>query len=145
LRDSQGGGSEISLVVFRVVFYFSSVYFLLMGIMLMVFPRLLTRSAGLQSPIILGMLRGAGGSIIPYSLLYALVAMKPKERRWAAAIIAVANVAALSLDLISVLLKEYSLSYAMIDIPIELLSLLVVLWFYSPQNSQPRAEKSVCR
>lgn len=69
------------------------------------------------------MLRGAGGSILPYSLLYIMIARKPFERKWALTIIALANVIALILDFGSVLMDEFQLSYAMIDVPFEVLSL----------------------
>jgi hypothetical protein len=77
------------------------------------------------------MLRGAGGSIIPYSLIYVLIALKPVERRWAAYIIALANGIAIILDFTSVLIGEYKFVYAMFDVPIEVLSLLVIILFYT--------------
>jgi hypothetical protein len=92
----------------------------------MLFPAFISRIAGPQNPVILGMLRGAGGSIIPYSLLYVFVARSPCTRRWAVAVIAVANTLAIALDLLSVYLGEYLLSYAMFDIPVEALSLLAM-------------------
>jgi hypothetical protein len=93
----------------------------------MLFPAFISRIAGPQDPIILGMLRGAGGSIIPYSLLYVIVARSPLRRRWAATVIAVANMAAIVLDFLSVYLGEYRLSYAMFDVPVEVLSLLLMI------------------
>ena len=117
------------LIVFRVVCYMCAFYFLAMGLALMLFPSFISRIAGPQDPIILGMLRGAGGSIIPYSLLYVFVARSPVTRRWAVAVIAVANVVAIVLDMLSVHLGEYQLSYAMIDVPMEALSLLLMLLF----------------
>ena len=113
--------------VFRIVCYLCAIYFLAMGLVLMLFPAFITRIAGSQDPIILGMLRGAGGSIVPYSLLYIFVARSPLTRRWAVMVIAVANVVAIVLDLISVYLEEYRLSYAMIDVPVEVLSLVLML------------------
>jgi hypothetical protein len=115
------------LVVFRIVCYLCAVYFLAMSLALMLFPAFISRVAGPQNPVILGMLRGAGGSIIPYSLLYVFVARSPCPRRWAVAVIAVANTFAINLDLISVYLGEYRLSYAMFDIPVEVLSLVMML------------------
>jgi hypothetical protein len=114
-------------VVVRIVCYLFALYFLAMGLALMLFPAFISRVAGPQDPVILGMLRGAGGSIIPYSLLYVLVARSPCTRRWALAVIAVANVLAIVLDLLSVSLGEYRLSYAMLDIPVEVLSLLLMV------------------
>ena len=43
--------------------------------------------------------------------------------------IAVANVVAIALDMLSVHLGEYRLSYAMLDVPVEALSLLLMLIF----------------
>lgn len=118
---------RILLLVFRIVCYLCALYFLAMGLALMLFPAFITTVAGPQNPVILGMLRGAGGSIIPYSLLYVLVARSPCTRRWAAIVIAVANALAIVLDSLSVFLGEYRLSYAMLDIPVEALSLLVMV------------------
>ncbi|MEA3478959.1 MAG: hypothetical protein U9R60_12310 [Bacteroidota bacterium] len=100
-----------------------------MGLSLMLFPAFITRIVGPQDPIILGMLRGAGGSIIPYSLLYVLVGISPFNRRWAVVVIAITNILAIVLDFLSVYLGEYLLSYAMIDVPIEILSLLMMVLF----------------
>jgi hypothetical protein len=102
-----------------------------MGIMMIIFPELVTRNAGEQHPLILGILRGTGGMIIGSTLFYILIAIKPFERKWAAFIIAFANILAILLDLVSVLLGEYQISYAMIDIPIEILSFLTIVIFYS--------------
>ena len=109
-----------------------------MGLALMIFPAFITRIAGPQNPVILGILRGAGGSIVPYSLLYFFVARSPFTRRWAVAVIAVANLFAIVLDLLSVYLGEYRLGYAMIDVPFEVLSiiLMVLLLFKSIDRHQ---------
>lgn len=115
------------LTVFRAVCYICALYFLAMGLALMLFPAFITRIAGPQDPVILGMLRGAGGSIIPYSLLYVFVARSPLTRRWAVTVIAVANIAAIVLDMLSVYLGEYRLSYALLDLPVEVLSLLLMV------------------
>jgi hypothetical protein len=117
---------------FRIIFYFCAFYFFMMGAMLVFFPHFLMRNAagGEISPVIIGMLRGAGGSIIPYSFLYIFIALKPMERRWAAYIIALANLIAIILDFTSVLIGEYKFSYAMVDVPVELLSLLMIVLFY---------------
>ena len=104
-------------------------YFFLMGVALIAVPHLVTRVAGTQSPIILGMLRGTGGSIVPYSLLYVIAAKRPHQRLWALYIIALANSLAIALDLISVFLGEYLLRYAMLDIPMEVLSLFAIALF----------------
>lgn len=115
------------LIIFRVACYFCGFYFLIMGFALMLFPAFLTRLSGPQDPIVLGMLRGAGGSIIPYSLLYYFVAISPVKRKWAIIVIAMANFAAIILDFVSVFLGEYLLRYAMIDVPVEFLSLLMMI------------------
>jgi hypothetical protein len=115
------------LTAFRVICYLCALYFLAMGVGLMLFPAFVARVAGPQNPIILGMLRGAGGSIVPYALLYVIVARSPISRRWGVAVIAVANTVAIVLDVASVYLGEYRWSYAMIDIPVEVLSLLVMV------------------
>jgi hypothetical protein len=88
------------------------------------------------------MLRGAGGSIIPYSLLYVMTANKPFERKWALYIILTANVIAICLDTASILFSEYKVSNAMIDLPIELISILgiTIIWIKikSLTNKLPR-------
>lgn len=125
--------SDTFLIWFRIIFYFCAFYFFVMGVMLALFPHLLVKNVagGEISPVFIGMLRGAGGSIIPYSFIYVLIALKPVERRWAAYIIALANVIAIFLDFTSVLIGEYKFSYAMFDVPIEGLSLLVIILFYT--------------
>jgi hypothetical protein len=90
------------LTAFRVICYLCALYFLAMGVGLMLFPAFVARVAGPQNPIILGMLRGAGGSIVPYALLYVIVARSPISRRWGVAVIAVANTVAIVLDVASV-------------------------------------------
>lgn len=123
--------SGSSLTIFRWIFYCCAIYFLLMGIGLIFFPNLLVKgTAGTDvNPTIIGMLRGAGGSILPYSLLYIMIARKPHKRKWALNIIALANVVAIILDFGSVLMDEYQLSYAMIDVPFEVLSLVGIIMF----------------
>ena len=123
--------ATLSISLFRIIFYLCAIYFFLMGVALITVPHLVTHVAGAQSPIVLGMLRGAGGSIVPYALLYVIAAKKPHQRLWALYIIALANVIAIALDLISVFLGEYLLQYAMLDIPIEALSLFVIVVFIS--------------
>jgi len=115
--------------VFRIVCYICAIYFLAMGLALMLFPAFISRIAGTQDPVILGMLRGAGGSIVPYSILYIIVARSPLSKRWAIIVIAIANITAIVLDFLSVFLGEYLLSYAMIDVPVEVISLLMMVLF----------------
>jgi hypothetical protein len=131
MRDLNPQVPKIFLLLFRSIFCICTIFFFLMGIMMMVFPELVTKNAGVQHPLILGMLRGTGGMIIGSTLFYILIAIKPFERKWAAVIIAFGNILAILLDLISVHLGEYQLSHAMIDIPIEMLSLLTIVLFYS--------------
>jgi hypothetical protein len=122
-----------SLILFRIIFYFCSVYFFLMGIGLVFFPHLLVKGvAGVQvNHTIIGMLRGSGGAIIPYSLIYIFTAQDPFSRKWGLYVIATANVIAIILDISSVLLDEYKPAYAMIDLPVELVSLagILLIWF----------------
>lgn len=117
------------IIVFRAVCYICAIYFLAMGLALMLFPAFISRISGTQDPVILGMLRGAGGSIVPYAILYIIAARSPLNRRWAAIVIAFANLTAIVLDFLSVFLGEYLLSYAMIDVPIEAISLLMMVLF----------------
>lgn len=106
-----------------------------MGAALIFIPQLLIKgiSEGYVSPTIIGMLRGAGGSIIPYSLLYILIALNPFKRMWALYIILTANVTAIVLDIGSVILGEYKFFYAMYDIPIEMMSIIgiIIIWVLS--------------
>ena len=127
---------RLALFIFRTVFYICAVYFFLMGMLMMIFPELVTRNAGVQHPMILGILRGIGGSILGSTIFYILIALKPFERRWAAYIIAFANIVAIALDLISVHLGEYTVDHAMIDIPIETLSFFTIAIFYSAARNQ---------
>jgi hypothetical protein len=131
MRDPYLQVPKIILFLFRIVFYICAVYFFLLGMMMIIFPELVTRNAGEQHPLVLGILRGSGGSVIISTIFYILIAIKPFERRWVAFIIAFANLLAIVLDFISVFLGEYTLSYAMIDIPLESLSLLTIVVFYS--------------
>lgn len=120
---------DYSEVILQVVFYVCSVYFFLMGSLLIIAPEIATRTAGEQNPLVLGMLRGAGGGIIPYSLLYVYVARKPVERMWGTWVIGLANTLAIAVDLTSVYLGEYALAHAMMDLPVEALSLIAIAVF----------------
>jgi len=144
MKCSNNNPSKLTLIIFRIVLFFMAFYFFMMGLMLALFPQILTKIAGEQHGIILGMLRGAGGSIITYSLIYIFVAIKPLERHWIAYIIALANVIAIILDFTSVFLKEYLFIYAMIDVPIELLSLVAIVIFYSiPKVKEQTRSKNI--
>jgi hypothetical protein len=127
---------KLALPIFRTIFYICAIYFLLMGILMMMFPELVTKNAGVQHPMILGIMRGIGGSILGSTIFYIFIASKPFERRWAAFIIAFANILAIVLDFISVYLGEYTLNHAMIDIPIETLSLFTIVFFYTANRNQ---------
>jgi hypothetical protein len=115
--------------IFKIIFVICAIYFFLMGAGLIFFPRFLINgfSEVEVNPIIIEMLRGAGGSILPYCLLYIMIALNPFKRLWALYIIFLANVIAIALDLGSLLLGEYKLSYAMIDIPIEIMSIIGIV------------------
>ena len=115
--------------VLRVSFSIFAFYFFLMGMTLIVGPRFITHKAGELHVMILGMLRGAGGSILPYALLYLLVAWQPARLRPMFWLIASANIIAITLDITSVLMHEYEPSYALFDAPMELFSLVVIFIF----------------
>ena len=130
---------SFSITFARMIFFFCSFYFFVMGLALILVPELLVKGvAGEEvNPTIIGMLRGAGGSILPYSILYIFVAWKPKERAWAFYVIGTANVLAIILDFSSVVLGEYEFSFAMYDVPVELLS-LIAIFIYISQNLYPK-------
>ncbi len=117
---------------FTIIFYFCAAYFFLMGSALIFFPGFLIRgfSDANINPVVLGMLRGAGGAILPYSLLYILITRNPVNRQWALSLILLANVIAIILDIGSILIDEYKLSYALLDMPVELISIIgiVIIW-----------------
>jgi hypothetical protein len=123
------------LFLFRAILYACALYFFMMGMLMMIFPELVTKNAGAQHPMILGILRGTGGSILGSTVFYILVALRPFERRWAAIVIALANVLAIALDCISVHLREYTLAHAMIDVPVETVSFLTIVVFYMSTRS----------
>ncbi|OQX54916.1 MAG: hypothetical protein B5M54_04255 [Candidatus Aminicenantes bacterium 4484_214] len=116
MENSNYNPSPVLRIIFRSVLFFMAFYF------------------GQLPGIIIGMLRGAGGSIIPYALIYIFVALKPQENRRLAYVIVLANGLAIILDLVSVYLGEYLLVYAMIDLPFELASLLTIVIYYYLQN-----------
>ena len=122
--------SKVTIKVLKMIFFCCSIYFLLMGFGLIFYPYLLLKSTvGAEvNPTIIGMLRGAGGSILPYSLLYIIVAKNPLKQKWGLYIIGLANSIAIILDLGSVIMNEYKLGYAMIDVPVEVISLAGVLF-----------------
>jgi hypothetical protein len=119
--------------VTRIIFYLCAIYFLLMGSLLIFLPHFLAKgiTSSEINPAIIGILRGAGGSILPYSLLYLLIARSPYRREWALGVILLANILAICLDIVSLFLEEYRFSYAMIDLPVEIISAscIIVLWF----------------
>jgi hypothetical protein len=124
----------------RIVFYTCAVYFLAMGLGLVLFPRFLVSGvAGTEvHPTLIGMLRGSGGAVIPYALLYLLTARNPASSLWVLSVIAVANTVAIMLDISSVLLDEYTLAYAMIDLPVEVVSLAAVMMVWIKMRRLPQ-------
>ncbi len=68
---STGSAMGIGRVLHRI--YACAVYFFLMGMLMMVFPELVTKNAGAQHPMILGILRGTGGSILGSTVFYILL------------------------------------------------------------------------
>jgi hypothetical protein len=103
-----------------------------MSIGLVFFPHIILRGTlgSNVNPTLLGILRGAGGSILPYSLLYFMTARRPFKLIWAFYIIALANIIAIILDFSSVIMDEYKFSNAMIDVPFEVISLIGILLFW---------------
>jgi len=136
---------EPTYIIFKIIFIICAFYFFLMGTGLIFFPRYLINglSESDASPVIIGMLRGAGGSILPYSLLYILILRNPFNRLWALSIIFLANVIAITLDLGSVILEEYKLTYAMIDIPIEVMSIIAVVIIWMKTKNHQDIEKKL--
>jgi hypothetical protein len=130
MKNSEKKIPSSLLVSFRIVLYLCGLYFFLMGLLLLVFPQLAIKNTGVQNPTILGILRGTGGSVLFSSVWYIMIAQKPIERRLIAFIMAVANIWAVVLDLITVALREFTMSHAMIDIPVELLSFFAIVTFY---------------
>ena len=122
--------------IVKTIFIFCAFYFFLMGMSLIFIPEFLTKgvSDGNINPTIIGMLRGAGGSIIPYSLLYIFLALDPYKRLWALYVILVANLSAIILDLGSVIIGEYNILNAMIDLPIELISIIGIILVFWTKN-----------
>ena len=125
-------GTNTIQKAFKIIFYFCAAYFFLMGSSLIFIPGFLIRgfSDSNINPAVLGMLRGAGGAVLPYSLLYILITRNPVNRQWALSLILLANVIAIILDIGSIVLGEYKLSYALLDIPVELISIIgiVIIW-----------------
>ncbi len=126
--------------IVKIIFSFCAIYFFLMGASLIFLPGLLVRGVVdvPVDPVIIGMLRGAGGSIIPYSLLYIFIALDPFKKSWALFVILVANICAIILDLGSVIMGEYNILNAMIDLPIELISvsgIILILWTKKTKNT----------
>jgi hypothetical protein len=120
--------------IVKIIFSFCAFYFFLMGASLIFLPGFLTRAVvdAPINPTIIGMLRGAGGSIIPYSLLYIFIALDPYKKSWALYVILVANISAIILDLGSVIIGEYNILNAIIDLPIELISIIgIILVFWT--------------
>ena len=122
--------------IVKVIFGFCALYFFLMGASLIFIPEFLIKGqAGATiNPTVTGMLRGAGGSVIPYSLLYILIALDPYKKSWALYVILVANISAIFLDLGSVIIGEYNILNAMIDLPVELISTIGIILVFWTKN-----------
>lgn len=125
--------------IVKIIFSFCAFYFFLMGASLIFLPGFLIKGVvdSPINPVIIGMLRGAGGSIIPYSLLYVFIALDPYKKLWALYVILVANISAIILDLGSVIINEYNILNAMIDLPIELVSITgIILIFWTNKKTK---------
>src|SRR4030042_1920854 len=117
--------TEVSIIktithIVKIMFLFCAFYFFIMGVSLIFIPGFLLKGVA-DAPVnttIIGMLRGAGGSIIPYSLLYIFIALDPFKKLWALYVILLANISAIILDLGSVIIGEYNVLNAMIDLPV---------------------------
>jgi len=123
--------------IIKIIFSFCAFYFSLMGVSLIFLPGFLIKGVADApiNPTIIGMLRGAGGSIIPYSLLYIFIALDPYKKSWALYVILLANISAIILDLGSVIIGEYNILNAMIDLPIELISIIgIILVFWTDKK-----------
>jgi len=121
---------------YRFILGALGVYFLLMGSFLILFPNLLLDRLSQQvTPAIVGIIRGAGGATVPYALLYILLAAKPAERQWASYVILFANGLAVILDLVSLFIVEYTLMQSIIDLPVEILSFVVIITFHNKFDS----------
>jgi hypothetical protein len=129
----------------KMIFTFCALYFFIMGTSLIFFPNYLIKgfTQGYIDQTITGMLRGAGGSILPYSLLYILIALEPDKRGWALYVILVANIMAIILDSVSVITSEYKFSNTLIDLPCEILSIVgIVLIFWNIKLNNRSAAKA---
>jgi hypothetical protein len=126
------------LIPFRIICYICGSYFFLMGFFLILFPQMAIKNSGVSHPMISGILRGTGGAVIFSTVWYIIIAQKPLENRIIATVIACANIFAIILDITSVALGEYTLSHAMLDIPIELLSFSTIVIFYYAVHQSSR-------
>ena len=74
-----------------------------------------------------------GGNYSLFSSLI-LIALDPYKKSWALYVILVANVSAIILDLWSVLIGEYIILFAMIDLPVEMISTIGILLVFRTKN-----------
>jgi len=109
-----------------------------MGASLIFLPELLLKGISDTpiNPTIIGMLRGAGGAIIPYSLLYIFIALDPFQKLWAIYVVLFANISAILLDLGSVIIGEYNILNAMIDLPVETISVTGIILVFWTKNKK---------
>ena len=140
--------TEVSIIktithIVKIMFLFCAFYFFIMGVSLIFIPGFLLKGVA-DAPVnttIIGMLRGAGGSIIPYSLLYIFIALDPFKKLWALYVILLANISAIILDLGSVIIGEYNILNALIDLPVELISIIgIILIFWTNKKIKRAAD-----
>jgi hypothetical protein len=72
---------KCGMTVLGQYFRICAIFFFLMGILMMVFPKLVTKNASVQHPMILGMLHCTWEMIMGSTLFYILVALKPAASR----------------------------------------------------------------
>ena len=144
ITTSEISGTKTISRITRNIFSFCAFYFFLMGAGLIFFPGFLVKgvSDGQIDPAVIGMLRGAGGSVLPYSLLYVIIAVDPYKRPWALYVILLANILAIILDFGSVIIGEYGILNAMTDVPVESLSIVAVVLLLrtnkrAPETTEP--------
>jgi len=132
MRTNELSSQKTIQLISKMIFIFCAFYFFIMGISLIFLPNIILKgfSHGDINQTIVGMLRGAGGAILPYSLLYIMFVLDPHNRQWVLYVILVANIIAIILDFVSFIISEYKFSNAMIDLPFEVLSIIGIVLFF---------------
>jgi len=121
--------------IYKNILFLLAFYFFIMGAFLALFPNLLLTGLNQNAnSAILGIIRGAGGATIPYALLYIFLAIKPEESKGVKYSILLANVLAIILDLSSIFFSEFTPMQAMIDLPVEVISLTIIIVFHNKLN-----------